>query len=111
MYLAGSLIIQRDLLRMIVFMFMFGIIVLQCHTVRFLCIIDLELNGMGYGETPPPLPVKSSMGDYGNLMENPELASPTTPPPPPLHQRVQHTHTDTHAPFMQAVKPSYAKPN
>ncbi|KAM9462475.1 dedicator of cytokinesis protein 1 isoform 1-T1 [Clarias gariepinus] len=45
----------------------------------------LELNGMGYGETPPPLPIKSGMGDYGNLMENPELASPTTPPP--LHQR------------------------
>ncbi|XP_072524020.1 dedicator of cytokinesis protein 1 [Salminus brasiliensis] len=51
---------------------------------------NLELNGMGYGdkgETPPPLPIKSSMGDYGNLMDNPELASPTTPPPPPLHQR------------------------
>ncbi|KAK1793794.1 hypothetical protein P4O66_001523 [Electrophorus voltai] len=51
---------------------------------------NLELNGMGYGdkgETPPPLPIKSSMGDYGNLMENPELGSPTTPPPPPPHQR------------------------
>uniref|UniRef100_A0A4W4HM09 Dedicator of cytokinesis 1 n=1 Tax=Electrophorus electricus TaxID=8005 RepID=A0A4W4HM09_ELEEL len=68
---------------------------------------NLELNGMGYGdkgETPPPLPIKSSMGDYGNLMENPELGSPTTPPPPPPHQRVKHTlmlpvlrtHTHTH---------------
>lgn len=53
--------------------------------------LALELNGMGYGETPPPLPIKSGMGDYGNLMENPELASPTTPPP--LHQRVKHMIT------------------
>lgn len=54
---------------------------------------------MGYGETPPPLPIKSGMGDYGNLMENPELASPTTPPPPPLHHRVKplsiHRHPHT----------------
>uniref|UniRef100_A0A673J0E7 Dedicator of cytokinesis protein 1-like n=1 Tax=Sinocyclocheilus rhinocerous TaxID=307959 RepID=A0A673J0E7_9TELE len=51
---------------------------------------NLELNGTGYGdkgETPPPLPVKSSMGDYGNLMDNSDLASPTTPPPPLPHQR------------------------
>uniref|UniRef100_A0A672LHB2 Dedicator of cytokinesis 1 n=1 Tax=Sinocyclocheilus grahami TaxID=75366 RepID=A0A672LHB2_SINGR len=51
---------------------------------------SLELNGTGYGdkgETPPPLPVKSSMGDYGNLMDNSDLASPTTPPPPLPHQR------------------------
>lgn len=57
---------------------------------------DLELNGTGYGdkgETPPPLPVKSSMGDYGNLMDNSDLASPTTPPPPLPHQRVfLHDH-------------------
>lgn len=58
--------------------------------------IDLELNGMGYGETPPPLPIKSGMGDYGNLMENPELASPTTPPPHPLHQRVKHMSMHRH---------------
>lgn len=48
----------------------------------------LELNGMGYGdrgETPPPLPVKSGMGDYGNLVEYSDLASPTTPPPPHPH--------------------------
>uniref|UniRef100_A0A8C1W9A0 Dedicator of cytokinesis 1 n=1 Tax=Cyprinus carpio TaxID=7962 RepID=A0A8C1W9A0_CYPCA len=54
---------------------------------------NLELNGTGYGdkgETPPPLPVKSSMGDYGNLMDNSDLASPTTPPPPLPHQRVKH---------------------
>ncbi|XP_056626925.1 dedicator of cytokinesis protein 1 isoform X1 [Triplophysa dalaica] len=49
---------------------------------------NLELNGTGYGETPPPLPVKSGMGDYGNLMDNSDLASPTTPPPPPPHQRL-----------------------
>uniref|UniRef100_A0A671N157 Dedicator of cytokinesis 1 n=1 Tax=Sinocyclocheilus anshuiensis TaxID=1608454 RepID=A0A671N157_9TELE len=51
---------------------------------------SLGLNGTGYGdkgETPPPLPVKSSMGDYGNLMDNSDLASPTTPPPPLPHQR------------------------
>ncbi|XP_053496673.1 dedicator of cytokinesis protein 1 isoform X1 [Ictalurus furcatus] len=56
-------------------------------TFSMLSSSNLELNGMGYGETPPPLPIKSGMGDYGNLMENPELASPTTPPPHPLHQR------------------------
>ncbi|XP_031416415.1 dedicator of cytokinesis protein 1 isoform X3 [Clupea harengus] len=51
---------------------------------------NLELNGMGCaekGEVPPPLPMKGSMADYGNLMDNPELASPTTPPPPLPHHR------------------------
>ncbi|TRY58239.1 hypothetical protein DNTS_021940, partial [Danionella cerebrum] len=51
---------------------------------------SLELNGTSYtdkGEIPPPLPVKSCMGDYGNLMDNSNLASPTTPPPPPPHHR------------------------
>ncbi|XP_063077106.1 dedicator of cytokinesis protein 1-like [Engraulis encrasicolus] len=52
---------------------------------------NLELNGMGCGEkgeVPPPLPMKGSTADYGNLMDlNPELASPTTPPPPPPHHR------------------------
>uniref|UniRef100_A0A673MGR8 Dedicator of cytokinesis protein 1-like n=1 Tax=Sinocyclocheilus rhinocerous TaxID=307959 RepID=A0A673MGR8_9TELE len=55
---------------------------------------SLELNGTGYGdkgETPPPLPVKCSMGDYGNLMDNSDLASPTTPPPPLPHQRVKRS--------------------
>uniref|UniRef100_A0A668AXF8 Dedicator of cytokinesis 1 n=1 Tax=Myripristis murdjan TaxID=586833 RepID=A0A668AXF8_9TELE len=52
---------------------------------------SLELNGMGCpdkGETPPPLPVKGSTADYGNLLDNQDLTSPTTPPPPPPHQRV-----------------------
>uniref|UniRef100_A0A673CS66 Dedicator of cytokinesis 1 n=1 Tax=Sphaeramia orbicularis TaxID=375764 RepID=A0A673CS66_9TELE len=47
---------------------------------------SLELNGMG--ETPPPLPVKGSTADYGNLFDNQDLTSPSTPPPPPPHQRV-----------------------
>ncbi|KAM6951370.1 dedicator of cytokinesis protein 1 [Aplochiton taeniatus] len=50
---------------------------------------SLELNGTGdKGETPPPLPVKGSTADYGNLLDNQELTSPSTPPPP--HQRVRH---------------------
>lgn len=52
---------------------------------------DLELNGMGCsdkGETPPPLPLKGNTADYGNLLDNQELTSPTTPPPHPPHQRV-----------------------
>uniref|UniRef100_A0A3B3Y7I5 Dedicator of cytokinesis 1 n=1 Tax=Poecilia mexicana TaxID=48701 RepID=A0A3B3Y7I5_9TELE len=51
---------------------------------------SLELNGMGCndkGEAPPPLPLKSSTGDYGNLLDNQDLTSPSTPPPPPPHQR------------------------
>lgn len=51
----------------------------------------LELNGMSCadkGETPPPLPVKGSTADYGNLLDNQDLMSPSTPPPPPPHQRV-----------------------
>lgn len=40
------------------------------------------------GETPPPLPVKGSNADYGNLLDNQDLTSPSTPPPPPPHQRV-----------------------
>ncbi|XP_018616629.1 dedicator of cytokinesis protein 1 isoform X2 [Scleropages formosus] len=50
---------------------------------------NLELNGTACsekGETPPPLPVKGTMADYGNV-DNQDLASPTTPPPPPPHQR------------------------
>uniref|UniRef100_A0A7N6FJM6 Dedicator of cytokinesis 1 n=1 Tax=Anabas testudineus TaxID=64144 RepID=A0A7N6FJM6_ANATE len=52
---------------------------------------SLELNGMSCadkGETPPPLPVKGSTADYGNLLDNQDLMSPSTPPPPPPHQRV-----------------------
>ncbi|KAJ8404831.1 hypothetical protein AAFF_G00332180 [Aldrovandia affinis] len=51
---------------------------------------SLELNGTGCsekGETPPPLPMKGSMADYGNLVDNQDLTTPTTPPPPPPHQR------------------------
>lgn len=51
----------------------------------------LELNGTGCtdkGETPPPLPLKGSTGDYGNLQDNQDLTGPSTPPPPPPHQRV-----------------------
>lgn len=40
------------------------------------------------GETPPPLPVKGSTADYGNLVDNQDLMSPSTPPAPPPHQRV-----------------------
>lgn len=55
-----------------------------------LTVSNLELNGMGFsekGETPPPLPVKGSTADYGNLLDNQDLTSPSTPPPPPPHQR------------------------
>ncbi|RVE59766.1 hypothetical protein OJAV_G00191790, partial [Oryzias javanicus] len=46
---------------------------------------SLQLNGMGCpdkGETPPPLPVKGSTADYGNLLDNQDLTSPSTPPAP-----------------------------
>uniref|UniRef100_A0A8C3SFB9 Dedicator of cytokinesis 1 n=1 Tax=Chelydra serpentina TaxID=8475 RepID=A0A8C3SFB9_CHESE len=49
---------------------------------------NLELNGVSsleMADIPPPLPLKGSMADYGNLMENQELISPTTPPA--AHQR------------------------
>lgn len=55
------------------------------------CLAGLELNGMGCsdkGEVPPPLPVKGSTADYGNLLDNQDLTSPSTPPPPLPHQRV-----------------------
>ncbi|KAM6306101.1 dedicator of cytokinesis protein 1 isoform 8-T8 [Aegotheles albertisi] len=55
---------------------------------------NLELNGMSSSDipdVPPPLPLKGSMADYGNLMESQDLISPTTSPsahqrhlPPPL---------------------------
>ncbi|NXY23702.1 DOCK1 protein, partial [Atrichornis clamosus] len=50
---------------------------------------NLELNGMSSSDIPdipPPLPLKGSMADYGNLMESQDLISPTTSPP--AHQRV-----------------------
>uniref|UniRef100_A0A803SR84 Dedicator of cytokinesis 1 n=1 Tax=Anolis carolinensis TaxID=28377 RepID=A0A803SR84_ANOCA len=50
---------------------------------------NLDLNGMATLEmtnVPPPLPLKGSMADYGNLMETHESISPATSPPVP--QRV-----------------------
>ncbi|NXL82303.1 DOCK1 protein, partial [Leptocoma aspasia] len=49
---------------------------------------SLELNGMSSSDipdVPPPLPLKGSTADYGNLMESQDLISPTTSPP--AHQR------------------------
>ncbi|KAM6130109.1 dedicator of cytokinesis protein 1 isoform 5-T5 [Phoenicopterus ruber ruber] len=49
---------------------------------------NLELNGTSSSDipdVPPPLPLKGSMADYGNLMESQDLISPTTSPP--AHQR------------------------
>uniref|UniRef100_A0A8D2N2R0 Dedicator of cytokinesis 1 n=1 Tax=Zonotrichia albicollis TaxID=44394 RepID=A0A8D2N2R0_ZONAL len=45
---------------------------------------NLELNGMSSSDipdVPPPLPLKGSTADYGNLMESQDLVSPTTSPP------------------------------
>ncbi|KAM4636036.1 dedicator of cytokinesis protein 1 isoform 2-T2 [Discoglossus pictus] len=47
---------------------------------------NIELNGVTAAEsidTPPPLPVKGSMADYGNVMDYQEFIHPVTPPPPP----------------------------
>ncbi|NWR05870.1 DOCK1 protein, partial [Paradoxornis webbianus] len=49
---------------------------------------NLELNGMSGSDSPdvpPPLPLKGSTADYGNLLESQDLISPTTSPP--AHQR------------------------
>ncbi|NWV76757.1 DOCK1 protein, partial [Dasyornis broadbenti] len=49
---------------------------------------NLELNGMpgsDIPDVPPPLPLKGSTADYGNLMESQDLISPTMSPP--AHQR------------------------
>ncbi|NXD34514.1 DOCK1 protein, partial [Copsychus sechellarum] len=49
---------------------------------------NLELNGMSSSDipdVPPPLPLKGSTADYGNLLESQDLLSPTTSPP--AHQR------------------------
>ncbi|XP_039201055.1 dedicator of cytokinesis protein 1 isoform X3 [Crotalus tigris] len=48
-----------------------------------------ELNGMNNLEMmdiPPPLPLKGSMADYGNVMESHESISPATSPPVPQRQ-------------------------
>ncbi|NXB77701.1 DOCK1 protein, partial [Donacobius atricapilla] len=50
---------------------------------------NLELNGMSSSDSPdvpPPLPLKGSTADYGNLLESQDLISPATSPP--AHQRV-----------------------
>uniref|UniRef100_A0A8D2JC58 Dedicator of cytokinesis 1 n=1 Tax=Varanus komodoensis TaxID=61221 RepID=A0A8D2JC58_VARKO len=50
---------------------------------------NMELNGMNsleMADIPPPLPLKGSMADYGNLLESHEPLSPATSPPVP--QRV-----------------------
>lgn len=59
---------------------------------EMLILIGLELNGLEMADIPPPLPLKGSMADYGNLMENQELISPTTSPP--AHQRVSPRNTN-----------------
>ncbi|KAM8924612.1 dedicator of cytokinesis protein 1 [Pelodytes ibericus] len=45
-----------------------------------------ELNGVSPAEQvdkPPPLPVKGSTADYGNVLDYQEFIKPSTPPPPP----------------------------
>ncbi|OCT71603.1 dedicator of cytokinesis protein 1 isoform X2 [Xenopus laevis] len=41
-----------------------------------------EMNGES-AATPPPLPIKGSMADYGNVMDFTDSMTPSTPPPPP----------------------------
>ncbi|XP_056384853.1 dedicator of cytokinesis protein 1 [Hyla sarda] len=48
--------------------------------------IGMEQNGLSAADPmdiPPPLPVKSSTGDYGNVMDYQDFIPPATPPPPP----------------------------
>ncbi|KAM3912824.1 dedicator of cytokinesis protein 1 isoform 2-T2 [Leptodactylus fuscus] len=48
--------------------------------------IGMEQNGVNAAEPmdiPPPLPMKSSTGDYGNVMDYQDFIPPATPPPPP----------------------------
>ncbi|XP_040294828.1 dedicator of cytokinesis protein 1 [Bufo bufo] len=48
--------------------------------------IGMEQNGVNAAEPmdiPPPLPLKSSTGDYGNVMDYQDFIPPATPPPPP----------------------------
>uniref|UniRef100_A0A8D2JDN8 Dedicator of cytokinesis 1 n=1 Tax=Varanus komodoensis TaxID=61221 RepID=A0A8D2JDN8_VARKO len=62
---------------------------------------NMELNGMNsleMADIPPPLPLKGSMADYGNLLESHEPLSPATSPPVP--QRVMkesYPHPTSHA--------------
>lgn len=46
------------------------------------------MTGMDMAEVPPPLPLKGSMADYGNLMDSQDLLGSPPPPPPPPHHRV-----------------------
>lgn len=46
------------------------------------------MSGMDVAEVPPPLPLKGSMADYGNLMDSQDLLGSPPPPPPPPHHRV-----------------------
>lgn len=46
------------------------------------------MTAMDAAEVPPPLPLKGSTADYGNLMEKQDAMASATPPPPPPHQRV-----------------------
>lgn len=60
------------------------------------CCPGLELNGMtgmDVAEVPPPLPLKGSMADYGNLMDSQDLMGSPPPPPPPPHHRVSGSPT------------------
>lgn len=52
------------------------------------------MTGMDVAEVPPPLPLKGSTADYGNLMENQDFIGSPTPPPPPPHQRVSRRESE-----------------
>ena len=77
----------------VVWIFGFDSVIESVNSV--LIFTDLELNGMSSSDipdVPPPLPLKGSMADYGNLMESQDLISPTTSPP--AHQRVSPREDD-----------------
>uniref|UniRef100_A0A8D2JII0 Dedicator of cytokinesis 1 n=1 Tax=Varanus komodoensis TaxID=61221 RepID=A0A8D2JII0_VARKO len=67
---------------------------------------NMELNGMNsleMADIPPPLPLKGSMADYGNLLESHEPLSPATSPPVP--QRVSFAAVNTG--FLQSKSTGY----
>ncbi|KAM9324829.1 dedicator of cytokinesis protein 1 [Gastrophryne carolinensis] len=48
--------------------------------------LSMDQNGVPASEPmeiPPPLPLKGSTADYGNVMDYQEFIQPSTPPPPP----------------------------
>ncbi|XP_075072097.1 dedicator of cytokinesis protein 1 isoform X1 [Mixophyes fleayi] len=54
--------------------------------LTFISPLGMEQNGVTASEPvdiPPPLPLKGSMADYGNVMDSQEYIQPATPPPPP----------------------------